>query len=593
MLLRFLVLCGLLLVHAVSLAQLLDISSVAPDFVASNPRVQPGNYGGELRMSPNNFTPLKTLNVIADPAGAATFVGLIYPRFMTFDPSSNEPFCHVCSSYSISQDATEVTFELREGMTWSDGRPITSHDVVATSHIFGDRDIFSNFRQFFDDGDSSLSFEAIDDDTVRMTLSRPLKESSWKQRMRWPVLPAHIFGTAYYSGGVEGVESLYPLGTTEIVSAGPWRFHSYGDDDVTLILEQNRADNWVTDAFGNKLPYADRLVFSPPESSDAEALAAGASDLAGSVPTKEVMERLQAAGKIVKPVGGAVQTIANFVVPNFTHPDPDLGELMRNREFRVALSMLVDRNAYQREEFGDLAEVAYNYNLLPGYRDLPYPRYSHDPGAARELLEGLGLRRDLSRTSCPDGCYVQADGRPLELKLSHFDRPDLNPYVPKLAAMLRQEGLEVVDDPLERQDYIDRVHLRGAATFRDFDLLFVIAGSSWVGQEFLQPHFDLRADLRYWGVGQESGVPPLHVQPWEARLSEIASLILSDLPLAERTALVAEGTVLFAEQLPMIPLVQVKVFQAYDPRLGNTFDQVMDNYNYLFLNDLFPLIFIR
>jgi ABC-type transport system substrate-binding protein len=590
--LRIVLLSISLLAHAGVSAQPLDISTVAPDFAASNPRVGPGKYGGELRMSPNNFTPLRTLNVVADLAGAATFVGLIYPRFMTFDPSSSEPFCHVCASYSISEDGSEVTFELRQGATWSDGVRISSRDVVATSRIFSDRDIPSNFRQSFNDGDSSLSFEAIDDDTVRMTLSRPLKESSWKQRMRWPVLPGHIFGAAYDSGGVEAVESLYPLGTTEIVSAGPWRFRSYSDD-ATLILEQNRADNWVTDAFGNKLPYVDRLVFSPPESSDAEALAAGSSDLAGSVPTKEDMQRLQAAGKVVKQVGGSVQTIANFIVPNFTHPDPDLGDLMRNRDFRLALSMLVDRNAYQREEFGDLAEVAYNYNLLPGYRDLPYPRYSYDPGAARELLEGLGLRRDPSRTVCPDGCYVQANRKPLELKLSHFDRPDLNPYVPKLEAMFRQEGLEVVDDPLERRDYIDRVHIRGAATFRDFDLLFVIAGSSWVGQEFLQPHFDLGADLRYWGIGQEPGVPPLHVQPWEARLSEIASLILSDLPLPERTALVAEGTVLFAEQLPMVPLVQVKVFQAYDPRLGNTFDQVMDNYNYLFLNDLFPLIFIR
>jgi peptide/nickel transport system substrate-binding protein len=589
--LRSVLLSGLLLSLALASAQPLDISTVAPDFAASNPRVEAGKYGGELRMSPNNFTPLRTLNVVAD-SGAATFVGLIYPRFMTFDPSSNEPFCHVCSSYSVAEDATEVTFEIREGMTWSDGRPITSHDVVATSRIFADRDIFSNFRQFFDDGDSALSFASIDDDTVLMTLSRPLKESSWKQRMRWPVLPAHVFGLAYESGGVEGVENLYPLGTTEIVSAGSWKFHSYSSD-ATLVLEQNRAGNWVTDAFGNTLPYVDRLIFSPPASSDAEALAAGESDLAGSVPTKEVMEQLLSAGKVVRQVAGTVQTIANFIVPNFTQPDPEIGKLMRNRDFRLALSMLVDRAAYQREEFGDLAEVAYNYNLLPGYRDLPYPRYSYDPRGARELLEGLGLRRDPSRAACPGGCYVQANGSPLDMKLSHFDRPDLNPYAPKLASMLRQEGLEVVDDPLERQDYINRVHLRGAATFRDFDLLFVIAGSSWVGQEFLQPHFDLGADLRYWGVGREPGVPPLHVQPWEARLSEIASLILSDLPLSERTALVAEGTVLFAEHLPMVPLVQVKVFQAYDPRLGNTFDQVMDSYNYLFLNDLFPLIFIR
>jgi peptide/nickel transport system substrate-binding protein len=593
MLLRVLVgsLLLLSLLSSSARAQLLDISSAIEYYSASNPRVSPGRYGGELRRSPVNYTALWTLNVIADPAGAATFVGNIYPRFVTFEPSRYEPFCVVCTSYSVSADGTEVSIKIREGIAWSDGVPITSHDVVATSRIFRDREILSNYRQFFDDGSSSLNFKAIDDKTVLLTLSRPLPEQTWMSRLSWPVLPNHVFGTAYESGGVEAVEALYPLGTEDFVSAGPWKFGSYSEDG-TLVLEQNRDMNWVTDGYGNRLPYVDRLIFSPPKTSEAAALAQGTSDFAGLVGTRDELELLKKAGKVVREIESG-QNRAGFIIPNFTHPDPMISELMRNGAFRIALSMLVDREAYQREEFGELAQVAYNYNLLPGYRDLPYPRHSYNPEAARDLLEDLGLRRDRSRNACPDGCFVRANGEPLVLRLSHFDRSDLNPYGPGLARLLREEGLEVVDDPLQRQDYIDRVFLRDAPTFRDFDLLFSIVGTSIEGQEFLQSQFDLGGDFRYWGIGSRSGEPPEHVQPWEERLSEIASAILSDMPDALRIAAIAEGTELFAEHLPMIPLVELKTLQAYDPRLGNTADQVIDEYSFMFLPSIEPLIYIR
>ena len=35
----------------------------------------------------------------------------------------------IAESWSVSDDATEFTFNLREGMKWSDGAPFTSGDV--------------------------------------------------------------------------------------------------------------------------------------------------------------------------------------------------------------------------------------------------------------------------------------------------------------------------------------------------------------------------------------------------------------------------------------------------------------------------------
>jgi ABC-type transport system substrate-binding protein len=283
-----------------------------------------------------------------------------------------------------------------------------------------------------------------------------------------------------------------------------------------------------------------------------------------------------------------------FVIPNFVHPDPRIRALVQDRRFRRALSMLIDRESFGGQMYGELAEPVYNWNDREGYNDLPYPRFNYAPAAAYALFEELGLRRDGTRSSCPDGCYVLPDGTPLVLKLSHFDRSEINEGAALMAKALQSVGLEIVDDPENPDTMVERVFTRDSGVFREFDLWYDRRGGALDGREFYGAVFDVGADYRYWGIGPAPGVAPSDVQAWEVRLSELSAINESKGPLAERVAAAAEATVIFAEELPMIPVVLLSRYQAYVGNLANTLDQVTDDYSLAFSNgDNVQLLFFR
>ncbi|HEX7004558.1 MAG TPA: ABC transporter substrate-binding protein [Trueperaceae bacterium] len=579
------------LVATAAVAQSLEISQILQNYDESH--AAEGEYGGTLEFPWYFFAPFKSLNVTADVQAAALLLNL-YPRLMVNDALLIEPKCHMCTSYQVSANGMDVTFELRTGMRWSDGVPITSRDIVMSARIFGDPTNFTDLRKYLLLGQDFITYSATDKDTVVMHLPERISDVKWKEQARMPVLPAHVFGTAYEEGGIEAVRALYPLGTTEIVSAGAWRFGSY-DAEEGLILLENREQNWIKDAYGNSLPYVDRLHFyGTSGKGEAEVVLSGSGDLANQVLDGLLIDDLQEAGhKVVKV--RVTQSTMDFLIPNFLHPDPRGRELNQSTDFRRALSMLLDRAAYKKEFYGDMAEPVYNFNNRPGYVDLPYPRFDYDLQLAQKLLEGLGLSRDSTASACPGGCYSYPDGSDLVWELIHFDRPNLNGPAKWVARALREGGLNVSDSPQTVEAMLDLVYLRESETFLDFDLWFDARSAAIDGREFWSEVFHLGGDYRYWGIGPEPGVGPSDVQPWEMRLSEIATIIESEAPKSKKVAAAAEGTVIFAEQLPMIPIVQVDRYQAYDRRVGNTFDQVLpDDYLFsFFMGPLLQVLYIK
>jgi peptide/nickel transport system substrate-binding protein len=580
----------ILVLASAVLAQPLDISTVWPIYNRSH--IGAGEHGGVLRIPLDYYQPLRSLNILAD-LNASVLLAQLYPRLLEDDALGGLPHCHICLSYQVVEDGQQIIFTLRQNLRWSDGTPLTAEDVVLTAQLFADPANRTDFRQFVQVGDDVVTYTAEDELTLVMQIPEARSEAAWKALARMRVLPAHIFGAAYAQGGWDAVTSLYPLDSSEFVSAGAWRFGSY-DTEAGLVLLENREDNWITDAYGNLLPYLDELhFFGVGASSEAELLLQDEADLAFDVADGSLVTPLLNAGHRVVEVK-STQSIMDFIIPNFVHPDPQIRMLMQAREFRRALSMLIDRATYAEERYGARGTPVYNWNNRLGYRDLPFPTFSFNPSAASALLNELGLRRDLSREACAGGCFVFDDGTPLTLTLIHFDRGGLNESATWLARALRDGGLEVVNQPLTVDDLAARVYFRTTDTFRDFDLLFDSRGGAIEGREFFSAVFDLGGDYRYWGVGPHPGEGPNDVQPWEERLAELASLAESVVGQAARVAATAEATVIFAEELPMIPLVEQRRFQAYRAQLGNTFDQLTTDYQFAFFTGpVFQLLYWR
>lgn len=131
-----------------------------------------------------------------------------------------------------NDDFTQVTFPLRQGVTWSDGEPFTSDDVVFTVETLMKHTEF-NDNSFFVENVKSVS--APDDHTVAFELNQPNSRFHTRFLDRWGcawIMPKHIW---------ESVEDPVTFKFNPFIGTGPYKLHSFDPSGFWTIWEK-RAD---------------------------------------------------------------------------------------------------------------------------------------------------------------------------------------------------------------------------------------------------------------------------------------------------------------------------------------------------------------
>ena len=160
-------------------------------------------------------------NLANEPLWSVDFAtGKIIPGLAAGDPVYNEGF-------------TTVTIPLREGVTWSDGEPFTSADVVFTAETLKAYEGF-NANSFFVENMKSVS--APDDYTVVFELNQPNSRFHTTFLDRWGatwIMPKHIW---------ESVEDPVNFEFNPFVGTGPYKLHSFDPSGFWTIWEKR--DDW-------------------------------------------------------------------------------------------------------------------------------------------------------------------------------------------------------------------------------------------------------------------------------------------------------------------------------------------------------------
>ncbi|MEM6848597.1 MAG: ABC transporter substrate-binding protein [Pseudomonadota bacterium] len=335
-------------------------------------------------------------------------------------------------------DGRIVTFHLREGHKWSDGAPFTAEDFrYYFEEIATNPELTPTPPPYLLVDGELPEFEVLDDTTVRYTWQKPnprFLPTLAQARPPFIYRPAHYlkqFNPKY--GDADEIaaqaeeqrvrswaplhnlrDDMYGARNPELPSLQPWVSTQSGTER-RFVQVRNPYFHRVTST-GQQLPYVDRVIMSVADGSlIATKVQAGEADLQarglvfGDLP---VLKRGAEKSDYRVKLWPQAYASAIALYPNLTVSDPVLRELFRDKRFRQALSLGIDRTLLNRVLYFGLAQPSANTVLS----DSPFAgretggAVEYNVDKANALLDEIGLTRRNS-----DGFRLLPDGRPLEL----------------------------------------------------------------------------------------------------------------------------------------------------------------------------------
>lgn len=468
----------------------------------------------------------------------------------------------LAETWVASAGGRVFTLTLRDGVTFSDGAPFTSADVVFSFRALYDPAVGSSLATGVMVQGKPLQVSAPDARTVVVTFPAPFAPGValldnvpiYPRHQLEAALDAHTFGAAWGLTTKPGT----------MAGLGPFVVGEYlPGQRLTFIRNPHY---WQKDAAGVSLPYLDSIVLEFLSGQDPEILRleAGSSDLMTHADLRPediaALRRLRDQGALqLADVGIGVDP--NTLWFNLT-PGAAVQKAkpyLQRAEFRQAISYAVDRDAIANTVYLGAAVPVYG-PVTPGNRTWysdSAPKYPHDLGRAKALLAGLGLT---DRNG--DGMLEDAAARPVQFSILTQAGNIRERTATMIQEQLRLAGIKVDVAGLDPQSIFGR--------FDKGDYESIYYG-------FQASSFDPAMNLDFWLSGGSGHVwnlgPPA---PWERAIDDLMQRQAAAPTLAERQRLFAEVQKAFGENLPEIAFVAPKVSVAMNRRVGGATPVLLD-----------------
>lgn len=317
---------------------------------------QTPTQGGTLRVGSNSDPATLNPYVFGNEFDRNAFRP-VYDPLLDYDLTTYEVVPALIESYDVSADGLTWTLNVRQGVTFHDGSPMTAADVVWSFEqaLVPEATRTAPLLSFVE------SVEAVDDATVRLTLSQP------DQLLSHTMIDIRVTPSGHtdYNGN--------PIGT------GPFKFVSW-DPNRQLTYERND-DYWV-----DGLPYLDALeIRTVPDSSVLVIqLINGEIDFISSAPFGQIAQLVNGGMVTAVPPDDRAMGFYDIILNTQREPFDD-------PRVRQALSYALNREALVRSLFG-YATVQSNPipRSSPAFAEDALNYDVRDVERARELLAEAG-----------------------------------------------------------------------------------------------------------------------------------------------------------------------------------------------------------
>jgi peptide/nickel transport system substrate-binding protein len=330
---------------------------------------------------------------------------VVYEPLAAFDPDAN--FVPILAAEipslengGVAKDGMSVTWKLKQGVVWHDGKPFTADDVIFTWEYAADSATGATTAGSYT---SIAHIDKLDDHTIKVAFQEPT--AFWYDAFfgaRGLILPKHLL--AQYKGqeSRNAPYNLKPIGT------GPYKSVGFNPGDVALYeinphyhMPHRPFFDTVEFKGGGDAVSAARAVFQT-----------GEFDFGWNMQVEHaVLSGLERGGKgkvLVTSGAGIEHILINFTDP-WTEVDGERSSLKKPHPFqtdaliRQAYALAVDRRTIGAQLYGPSGQPTSNFLTAPPRFVSPNTTWEFDLKKAAALLDQAGWKRGSDGVRTKDG----------------------------------------------------------------------------------------------------------------------------------------------------------------------------------------------
>jgi peptide/nickel transport system substrate-binding protein len=304
---------------------------------------------------------------------------------------------------AVAKDGKSVTWKLKKGVQWHDGKPFTADDVIFNWEYAADPATAATTISSYKD----IKVDKLDSHTIKITFNKPTP--FWADAfvgVRGMIIPKHIFESFKGAKSREAPNNLKPVGT------GPYRFVGFNPGDLvrgelnpTYHMPNRPSFDTIEMKGGGDAASAARAVIQT-----------GEYDFAWNLQVEdEILKRLEQGGKGKADitVGGNIEHIQLNNTDPWKEVDGERSSLKTKHPFltdpavRQALNLLVDRASVQEQIYGRTGVATANFLNEPKKFASKNTKYEFNVDKANQILEAAGWKKGADGVRAKDGVKLK------------------------------------------------------------------------------------------------------------------------------------------------------------------------------------------